>query len=90
MSLPTDPLSLLYLVAIVVVVAVAAVSAWRTALALKLAFAERLDALPGGKWHQRAGRKVSFWVRVAVHGALLIALIVIIAGALRLAVRLVA
>ena len=87
MGVTADPVVIVLVTGAVVAIGVASYSAWKTFGALKLAFAERLDRLPEGSMFERAKRKLSFWLRVGVHGLLFLALLAIVFGAARLAYR---
>jgi hypothetical protein len=87
MRFPTDPFAIVLALGSLVVIAIAGVSAWRTGIALRTAFVERLGELPGAGVFERLKRKFGFWSRVTVHALLLLALIAIVFGAGRLVWR---
>lgn len=75
-ALMRDPLGLAIVIGVALLLVVAAILFVWIVQRLRMAFAEGLHSLPGGRWWQRLAHRVNFGLRVGLHVAVLIVLIV--------------
>ncbi len=75
-ALARDPLGLAIVAGAALLLVLAVVLLVWILRRLRLAFAEELHTLPGGRWWQRFAHRVNFGLRVGLHVAVLIVLLV--------------